>query len=85
MSKPSTHQYTIRNVPEQVDSVLRQRAQALGKSLNQVVLDALFLATNSELPIRDLSDIVGSMSREEVLLMDREIQQQRQVEPDLWR
>jgi len=38
-------QYTIRNVPEQVDRVIRKRAKATGKSFNQTVVDLLVLQT----------------------------------------
>ena len=34
-------QYTIRNVPEQVDRYLRKKARLSGKSLNQVIIDEL--------------------------------------------
>ena len=37
----SNTQYTIRSVPPKLDSVLRSRAQKTGKSLNEVMLDAL--------------------------------------------
>jgi hypothetical protein len=34
-------QYTIRNIPNHVDKVLRARAQKQGKSFNQTVLEVL--------------------------------------------
>jgi hypothetical protein len=34
-------QYTIRSVPSKLDAVLRRRAQKTGKSLNEVVIEAL--------------------------------------------
>lgn len=34
-------QYTIRNIPEPVNRVLRQRAKRTGKSFNQVLVEAL--------------------------------------------
>jgi hypothetical protein len=34
-------QYTIRNIPPQVDSYLRKRARLSGKSLNEVVIAEL--------------------------------------------
>jgi hypothetical protein len=37
----STSQYTIRNIPEQVDRYLRRRAELTGQSLNQVVVNEL--------------------------------------------
>ncbi len=79
-------QYTIRNVPEEVDTVLRRRAKQLGKSFNQVVLEALAAGAGLELmPKRDLSEVVGSMSPSEARRMDEEVRLQRQIDPELWR
>jgi hypothetical protein len=36
-----TTQYTVRNVPVQVDRYLRKQAELSGKSLNQVIIDEL--------------------------------------------
>lgn len=38
-------QYTIRNIPEAVDKVIRKRAEQSGKSFNQTVVDLLSLQT----------------------------------------
>ena len=38
-------QYTIRNIPEPVDQVIRKRAASSGKSFNQTVIDLLSLQT----------------------------------------
>ena len=38
-------QYTIRNIPEPVDKVLRQKARDQGKSFNQTVVETLEKAT----------------------------------------
>jgi plasmid stability protein len=34
-------QYTIRNIPESVNTYLRKRSRLSGKSLNQVIIDEL--------------------------------------------
>jgi hypothetical protein len=34
-------QYTIRGIPAAIDSALRDRARAAGKSLNEAAIDAL--------------------------------------------
>ena len=41
----SNLRYTIRNVPLQVDSVIRRRSKQTGKSLNQTVIELLSLQT----------------------------------------
>ncbi|BAM05343.1 FitA-like ribbon-helix-helix domain-containing protein [Phycisphaera mikurensis] len=43
-------QYTLRNVPEEVDRKLRERAQILGVSLNEAVIRALKAATGVGAP-----------------------------------
>ncbi len=40
-------QYTIRNIPPQVDQTLRKRAKKAGKSFNQTVVDELSKATGA--------------------------------------
>ena len=41
----SNIQYTIRNIPEPVDKVIRKRSNQSGKSFNQTVVDLLSLQT----------------------------------------
>ena len=50
--------YTIRNIPDALDAAMRERAMAEGKTLDQVVREALARAAGP--PRRDLSDLVGS-------------------------
>lgn len=60
-------QYTIRGIPDRLDTVLRERARAENKSLNEVALGALAdgLGVGTQ-PIvrRDLSDIAGSWKKD---------------------
>ena len=61
-------QYTIRNIPRQVDRALRAKAKVEGKSLNEAVVEALRqgLGLSGELgKQRDLSDLAGTMSAED--------------------
>jgi hypothetical protein len=53
-------QYTLRNIPSTLDSELRRRAKAEGKSLNSVAIEALFRGTGLSVRLRDLSDIAGT-------------------------
>lgn len=60
-------QYTIRNVPEPVDTALRQSARRQGKSLNEVTVEALTRGaglTESRLKWRDLADITGTWRKD---------------------
>ena len=85
MKTNSPRQYTIRNVPESVDCVLRQRARESNKSFNQVALEALIAGSGQSIkPRRDFRDIAGTLPREEAELLELEIQRQRQVDSALW-
>jgi hypothetical protein len=79
-------QYTLRNVPKNVDKALREQAQRAGKSLNEVALDALARGAGVEpepVPRRDLSDIAGSWIRD--AQVERALEEQRTIDPDLWK
>jgi plasmid stability protein len=79
-------QYTVRNIPEDVNVILRQRARESGKSFNQVTLEALILGTGqTRRPTRDFSEIAVGLSDEEFAEMEDSIAQQRQIDPDSWK
>jgi hypothetical protein len=56
-------QYTIRSIPPKVDQALRKRSQKTGKSLNQVVIEALTkgAGVTPDATFNDLDWFVGSM------------------------
>ena len=77
--------YTVRNVPPELDRALRERARRLHKSLDEVVMDALRVATgtNDESPVqRDLSDIIGTWQDDPE--MARSLAEHRRIDPQLW-
>ena len=79
-------QYTIRNVPEILDSMLRDRAKKEAKSLNQVVLEAIARALGiPQEPVRqrDLSELAGSWVEDPEF--ERAIENHDQIDKDLWR
>ncbi|HEV7509883.1 MAG TPA: hypothetical protein VGS07_33730 [Thermoanaerobaculia bacterium] len=79
-------QYTLREIPPTLDSELRQRAKAEGKSLNTVAIEALIRGTglgDSPVRLRDLSDIVGTW--QEDLEFDQAIADQDRVDEEMWR
>ncbi len=79
-------QYTIRNIPPDLDQALRQRARQQRKSLNQVAVDALRRDTglNERQPIkqRDLADIVGTWKDDPET--ERALADQRHIELEAW-
>jgi hypothetical protein len=79
-------QYTLRDIPPTLDSELRQRAKAEGKSLNTVAIEALIRGTglgDSPVRLRDLSDIVGTWHEDPEF--DQAIADQDCVDEEMWR
>ena len=79
-------QYTLRNVPEEVDRTLRERAHRERRSLNDVALEALRQGAGlARTPVRrrDLSDLAGSWVEDPET--DRALEQQRRIDDELWR
>ena len=79
-------QYTVRNVPDLVDAALRRSAREQGKSLNEVVIDALTCGaglTESRRRQRDLSDIAGTWRKDPAF--DLALAAQDTVDAELWR
>ncbi|HTS07684.1 MAG TPA: hypothetical protein VMP68_19055 [Candidatus Eisenbacteria bacterium] len=78
-------QYTIRNVPETVDSALRKAAQTQGKSLNEIAIEALARGAGltGEAPRqRDLSDVAGTWREDPAF--DRALAAQDSIDKELW-
>jgi len=78
-------QYTLRNIPEQVDKALRDKARRERRSINQVAIDVMARALGiKEGPAkqRDLADIAGSGKFDSA--MREEHARQRQIDDDLW-
>lgn len=79
-------QYTLRNIPPPIDTLLRRRAREEGKSLNEVALEALMRGLGlaaAALRQRDLSDVAGTWETDRAT--DAVLAEQRKIDPDLWR
>lgn len=79
-------QYTIRNVPEYLDSLLRETARAQGKSLNEVAIEALSRGAGlgeSRCRQRDLRDIAGTWQEDPAF--DSAIAAQDTVDEEMWK
>jgi plasmid stability protein len=79
-------QYTIRGIPPAVDSALRARARAHGKSLNEAAVEALADGSGmSGVPRkrRDLRDIAGTWKADRAL--ESALAAQDRVDRHLWR
>lgn len=79
-------QYTIRNVPEILDEILRRYAREQGKSLNEVAIQALARGAGlgeKRFRQRDLGEIAGSWRKDPAF--DRALAEQDSIDPELWR
>ncbi|MBI3374117.1 MAG: hypothetical protein HY017_20520 [Betaproteobacteria bacterium] len=79
-------QYTIRKIPAALDKVIRGRARAGGKSINEIAVAALVqgLGLGSESMVRrDLGDIAGTWTKDKAV--DEALAAQDRVDPDLWK
>lgn len=78
--------YTIRHVPAGVDRALRQWARREGKSLNEVVVDALEReagVTEESVRRRDLTGIAGSWAEDPEI--DEALRAQDRIDENLRR
>ena len=79
-------QYTVRGIPKALDRIIRERARAEGKSLNEVAVEALEDGVGlgkDDVVRRDLSDIVGTWKREAAV--EKALIAQDQVDKALWK
>ncbi len=79
-------QYTIRKISAALDKVIRGRARAGGKSINDVAVEALVqgLGLGSESVVRrDLGDIAGTWTKDKAV--EDALAAQDRVDPDLWK
>jgi hypothetical protein len=78
-------QYTIRNIPVELDRALKARAKQLGKSVNEVALDALASSVGQSLPRRTLRNMPGAWSRAEAARLDEYLEEHRTIDEELWK
>jgi hypothetical protein len=79
-------QYTLRNVPKELDRALRQRARRESKSLNEVALEAIAQGLGiAETPVvrRELSDLAGSWQDDPEFYSA--LADQHRIDPELWK
>jgi plasmid stability protein len=79
-------QYTLRNIPSNLDKALRQRARLEGRSLNDVAVEALMRGAGvSEEAVRhrDLDGIAGTWIDDPAF--DEAMRDQDRIDEDLWK
>ena len=78
-------QYTIRDIPPALDKALKDRSKQLGKSVNQLALEALARSVGQPIRRRDLSEMPGAWSRQEAGRFDRFLKEHRDIDDELWK
>ena len=78
-------QYTIRNVPPELDRAIKARAKQLGRSVNQVALELLAQAFGKPLRHRNLRRMPGAWSAKEAEEFDRFLEEHRQIDEEQWK
>lgn len=84
--KEKTTQYTIRQIPKDIDGALRKRAVKEKKSLNSAVLDALRAGSGAgmaDIRYHDLDACVGSWVTDHEF--DRAMEAFEAIDKDLWK
>jgi hypothetical protein len=78
-------QYTIRNIPPDLDEALKAQAKRLGKSVNQVALEALAQSVGQPVRRRNLRNLPGAWSKDEAAKFDEFLVGVRTVDEELWK
>ena len=77
----------LRDIPEEVEKALRAKAEAEGKTTEQVAIEALrtVAASDSGTPTkkRDLSDLAGTWKEDPEF--DQIMREQDQIDPEIWK
>jgi hypothetical protein len=79
-------QYTLRKIPRDVDKTLRQKAKKEGRSLNEIALEALTRGVGIDRAAaknHELDFAIGSWVVDPEF--DESVNQQRQIDPELWK
>lgn len=88
MGTKSTIQYTVRDVPEEVDGLLRESATMEGVSLNQATLRALERGLGTErqpVRYRTLRQMVSTANKASTRAWRAALSEQDKVNPEDWK
>lgn len=86
MTMNRAKQYTIRQIPGQLDHALRGRSKKQRKSLNTVVIDALWRGVglhDERVKYHDLDSLIGSWKNDPAF--DEAIELQNRIDWDQWK
>lgn len=81
---------TLRKIPTELAEILEREAASARTSLNKTVLRLLEEATGlsgndrGQRRFHDLDDLAGSWTSKQAREFDRSLDEQRQIDPDIW-
>jgi hypothetical protein len=78
-------QYTIRNIPPEIDKAIKAQAKRLGKSVNQIALEALAQSVDQPVRRRNLRGMPGAWSKDEAAEFDKTLAGIRTIDDELWK
>jgi hypothetical protein len=79
-------QYTLRKIPRDLDKTLRRKAKQEGKSLNEVALEAMMRGANvggGPKKFHDMDFAIGTWVEDPEF--DKIMQEQDQIDPEMWK
>lgn len=82
---------TLRNLPPELQRVIRRRAKEKGTSISRAVISLLEESTGicdkkkKKVVYHDLDALAGSWTREESSQFEHTLAEQRGIDPDLWK
>ncbi len=90
MKKKGMKAISVRGVPPEVARVIRREADETGESVNRIVIRLLEEgagAGKKRKPVlhHDLDGLIGAWSREEARSFNRVLEDQRKIDPELWK
>jgi hypothetical protein len=79
-------QYTLRNIPKDLDKALRRQARKEGRSLNQIALEALMRGAGIGSEVtknHDLDFLIGTWVEDPEF--DKVVEDMRRIDPEMWK
>lgn len=85
-------QITIRNIPDEIERIVKKEARSKGVSLNKAVISLLEKATgirakgeNKKVPYHDLDHFCGVWKKEDETTFNKNLELQRKIDEEVWK
>ena len=85
-------QITIRNIPDEIERIVKKEARSKGLSLNKAFISLLERATGirakgkkKKIPYHDLDHLFGVWAKEDETTFNKNLELQRTIDEELWR